>query len=247
MRSDWDDAPDYIRSNKKPSPWRTVAVLGVGSAIVWALVALFAKSIVIDVNQLKQAIRVDGKPLFSQAAIEVQAQPEPVYQPAPAAPVIRPPTQPLSKAEIEWFEEGQAHAIERAQNLYSDSNYKPRQPDNVYSPPAVREVAAAPTASERRPRTVSRERTAKWIKSWNGGTNYLAEWVAVDNYIDGTSVCANHRRGSIEYRECRKAAKQHYHEQCRSWRSRYDNDRQDHSYRMRQRYCSAASSFSPMG
>ena len=32
MKSDWDDAPDYIR-NKKPSPWRMVAILGGGSAI----------------------------------------------------------------------------------------------------------------------------------------------------------------------------------------------------------------------
>ena len=87
----------------------------------------------------------------------------------------------------------------------------------------------------------------KWIKSWNGGSNYLAEWIAFDNYIDGTSVCGNHRRGSIDYRECRKAAKQHFHEQCRTWRARFDGDRKDHSERMRIRYCGAASSFSPMG
>lgn len=77
MKSDWDDAPDYIRNNKKQSPWRTVVILGVSSAITWSLIALFAKPIVIDVNQLKQAIRVDGQPVFSQ-------QPAPNLQRAPA-------------------------------------------------------------------------------------------------------------------------------------------------------------------
>lgn len=66
MRSDWDDEPDYLRSKKKPSPWRMVAILGVGSAITWGVIAVFAKPIVINVDQLKQAIHVDGKPLFSQ-------------------------------------------------------------------------------------------------------------------------------------------------------------------------------------
>jgi len=31
--------------------------------------------------------------------------------------------------------------------------------------------------------------------------------LAVNNYIDSSRVCANHRKGSIDYRECRKAAK----------------------------------------
>lgn len=249
MKSDWDDAPDYIRNNKKPSPWRTVVILGVGSVITWGLIALFAKSIVIDVDQLKKSIRLGGQPLFSQQPTEQYSPPAHAVQEAPvpfepATQVARPP---LSQAEIEWFEENEAFAIERAKNIYNDKNYRPKQPQNTYSPPATQQIAAAPTVNERKQRQVSKERTAKWIKSWNGGTNYLAEWVAIDNYIDSTSVCANHRRGSIDYRECRKAAKQHYHEECRTWRARYDNDRKDHSDRMKQRYCSAASSFSPMG
>ena len=66
MKSNRDDAPDYLRSKKKPGPWRMLAILGVGSAITWGVIAMFAKPIVINVDQLKQAIHVDGKPLFSQ-------------------------------------------------------------------------------------------------------------------------------------------------------------------------------------
>lgn len=248
MKADRDDAPEYLRS-KRGSPWQMVAVLGLGSAITWGLIALFAKPIVIDINQIKQGIRVGGQPLFSQQPTEQYSTPAQTIQEAPApfesAPQMASP--PLSQAEIEWFEENEAFAIERAKNIYNDKNYKPKQPQNTYSSPETQQIAAGPTVSERKQRQVSRERTAKWIKSWNGGTNYLAEWVAIDNYIDSTSVCANHRRGSIDYRECRKAAKQHYHEECKTWRARYENDRKDHSDRMKTRYCSASSNFSPMG
>src|SRR3990167_5018980 len=251
MKSNWDDAPDYIRNSKKQSPWRTVVILGVGSAITWGLIALFAKPIVIDVNQLKQAIRVDGQPIFSQTAqpsapaLTYSEPAEPIRLPSiPLDLVPQQVTQQPSKAEIEWFERMEALAIKRYQNSFNDENYRPKQPQNTYSPPVIEE---APVVSERRQRNVNREITSKWIKSWNGGTDYLAEWVAVNNYIDSSSVCANHRKGSIDYRECRKAAKQHYHEECRTWRARYDNDRKDHSDRMKQRYCSVSSNFSPMG
>lgn len=247
MKTDWDDAPDYLRS-KKQSPWRTVITLGVGSAITWGLIALFAKPIVIDVNQLKQAIRVGGQPIFSEQPAQPYSEPAaPIRLPSlPLEPVQQVAQPPISKADIEWFERMEAIATQRAQNSFNDNNYRPKQPANTYTPPAT-QSATAPTVSERKQRQVSRERTTTRIKSWNGGTTYRAEWVSVDNYIDSSSVCANHRRGSIDYRECRKAAKQHYHEECRTWRARYDNDRKDHSDRMKQRYCSASSSFSPMG
>jgi hypothetical protein len=253
MKSDWDDAPHYIRNSQKQSPWRLVVIMGVGSAITWGLIALFAKPIVIDVNQLMQVIRVNGQPLFSEqpdpAPIQANNQPAaPIRLPSlalePVQQVVQPPA---SKAEIEWFERMEAIATERAQNSFNDNNYRPKHPQNTYSLPATQQIAAVPVVREQKQSSVSRDRTAKWIKSWNGGTNYLAEWVSVNNYIDSTSVCANHRRGSIDYRECRKAAKQHYHEECSEWRARYGNDRKDHSDLMKQRYCSASSSFSPMG
>jgi hypothetical protein len=91
------------------------------------------------------------------------------------------------------------------------------------------------------------ERAGEWIKSWDGGTRYYAEWTVVNNVIDGTSVCGNHRRGSIEHRECRKGAKVYFREQCRAWERRVANDGRDLSHQMKSRYCAAQSSFSPMG
>jgi hypothetical protein len=76
------------------------------------------------------------------------------------------------------------------------------------------------------------------ISGWDGSGSYIATWQVVDNDVDASSVCLNYRRGSIEYRECRKGAKQWFKNQCRS---------AGNSEMARQRYCSAASSFSPVG
>ncbi|MGM3388803.1 hypothetical protein KXR94_14255 [Stutzerimonas stutzeri] len=250
MRSDWDDAPEYLRNRKKPSSWRLLAILGIGSAVLSALAFTFGKPVVLDVNQIKQGIHVGGKPWFNQGP-ELPTQPGSQrsvasYKSPAATPT--PQQRPLSQEEIDWFEESTARALQQRQTSFNDNNYTPKQPASTYTPPAVHRIAVAtPSANETRSRTVNRERTAKWIKGWNGGIDYLAEWVSVNNYIDGTSVCANHRRGSIDYRECRKAAKQHFHEQCRAWRARFDSDRKDHGDLMKTRYCGAASSFNPMG
>ena len=255
MKSDWDDAPDHLRSKKKPGPWRIVAILGVGSAITWGVIAMFAKPIVINVDQLKQAIHVDGKPLFSQQpAPQPYSEPEPLpslseaFEPGAVQQNYQALAQPQLYASMEWAEEEKARAIASAQNVFNDNNYTPKQPASTYTPPATHRIAQAPQQTQQRQaKQVRNERTSKWIKGWDGGKNYKVEWLSVNNYIDGTSVCANHRRGSIDYRECRKAAKQHFHEQCRTWRARYDSDRKTSSDRMKTRYCSAASSFNPMG
>ncbi|ATH82103.1 hypothetical protein CO724_13425 [Ectopseudomonas mendocina] len=249
MKANKDDVPEYLRNKEKPGPWRMVAILGAGSAITWGVIALFAKPIVINVDQLKQAIHVDGKPLFSQ-----QPAPQPYSEPEepirlPSIPIdppaqrvaYEPVSQPQPYASIQWSKDDTTPKYEFS------NNYRPKQEINIYTPPATHRIAQAPQQTQQRQTHVSREHTSKWIKSWNGGTNYLAEWLSVNNYIDGTSVCANHRRGSIDYRECRKAAKQHFHEECRTWRARYDSDRKTSSDRMKTRYCSAASSFNPMG
>lgn len=247
MRSDWDDAPEYLRNRKKPSPWRFLAILGIGSALLSALAFTFGKPVVLDVNQIKQGIHVGSKPWFDQ---EPEQPMQPISQPSVAsyeAPAAAPQQRPLTQEEIDWFEEGTARALEQRQTSFNDSNYTPKQPASTYTPPVIRQAVTAPATNERHPRTARRERTSRWIKSWNGGTNYFAEWIAVNNYIDGTSVCSNHRRGSIDYRECRKAAKQHFHEQCQLWRARFDSDRKEISDRMKTRYCGAASNFNPMG
>ncbi|WP_426154058.1 hypothetical protein [Pseudomonas sp. DC3000-4b1] len=98
---------------------------------------------------------------------------------------------------------------------------------------------AARPVSDRREHVSGTE--TQLIRGWDGRGNYWATWDVVDNEVDASSVCRNHRQGSIDYRECRKAAKQWFKQQCRSMQSRRGSGDSE-----KRRYCSAAS-FSPMG
>jgi len=138
MRSDWDDAPEYLRNRKKPSPWRFLTILGIGSAVLSALALTFGKPVALDVNQIKQGIHVGGKPWFNQEP----AQPmQPVGQPsvatyeAPAAePTPAPQQRQLSQEEIEWFEKRTAEAVQSRQTSFNDNNYTPRPVANTMQP-----------------------------------------------------------------------------------------------------------------
>lgn len=88
------------------------------------------------------------------------------------------------------------------------------------------------------------ERATVW--QWDGKRTYAAEWAINNNRIDGTSVCANYRRGSIEHRECRKGAKVYFREKCREWGKRRDRDGSDASQAVQERFCSAGDGFNPL-
>jgi len=104
MRSNWDDAPDYLRNRKKPSPWRFLAILGIGSAVLSALAFTFGKPVALDVNQIKQGIHVGGKPWFNQEPeqpMQPASQPSVASYEAPAAePTPAPQQRQLSQEEI---------------------------------------------------------------------------------------------------------------------------------------------------
>ncbi len=131
MRSDWDDAPEYLRNRKKPNPWRFLTILGIGSAILSALAFTFGKPVVLDVDQIKQGIHVGGKPWFNQEpaqAMQPVGQPSVASYEAPAAePTPAPQQRQLSQEEIDWFEERTAEAVQSRQTSFNDSNYTPKR------------------------------------------------------------------------------------------------------------------------
>lgn len=105
-------------------------------------------------------------------------------------------------------------------------------------------------ADQRRAATAqARHSTVVWstVRRWDGKGSYPALWTLTDNRIEGTSVCTNLRKGSIDYRECRKGAKVHFREQCRVWRKRLAEKYSDNTKAQQQRYCSAAQVFNPLG
>ncbi len=142
MRSDWDDVPEHLRNRKKPNPWRFLAILGVGSAVLSALAVTFGKPVVLDVNQIKQGIHIGGMPWFNQEPaqpMQPASQPSVASYETPAAePTPAPQQRPLTQKEIEWFEEGTVRALQQRQTSFNDSNYTPRPVANKMQPPPAR-------------------------------------------------------------------------------------------------------------
>ncbi|WP_312483938.1 hypothetical protein [Stutzerimonas nitrititolerans] len=237
MKTEWDDAPEYLRNRKKPSPWRFLAIMGIGSAALLALAMTLGKPIALDVNQIKQGIHIGGKTWFNQ---EQERLVQPISQPSVAsyeapAPHTQPQAKgqrPLSQAEIDWFDAASDRAAERIQTSFSDDNYTPRPATNTMQPPPARYYAANSSSSTQK-RSVSREtHLSNW--SWENGHNKQRvsgrfEWTVVNGQIDYNSVCQNYQRGSLIYRDCRKGAKAAFKKMC----SRYEPA------------CAAANNFMP--
>lgn len=226
MKSDWDDAPYYLRNPKKPSEQRTLLIASLfGAALTFG--GLYMASVKFDFNEH----------LDDATATELaQQQPE---SPPPLEELVPRDTTAEERfwSSVKRDAENRSAAIK--QTDFNDDNYTPKPVTNIVMPPV--ELPATP-ATYRQTTHTHIHNTAIWIDGWGNGKRYLAKWTAIDNRIDGRSVCANHRRGSVDYRDCRKAAKQHFKNECRAMESIADSDPQ-----RRQRYCSAANSFSPMG
>jgi len=237
MRSDWEDAPEYLRGKRKDSPLRFVAILGIGSVVLLGLAAMFAEPIAQDINQIKSGTNVTGKTWFNQEPTETA---HPVSEPSlaqydapePSAAPEAKGQRPLTQTEIEWFEAASARTIERKQTSFSDENYTPRSVANTMQPPPARYYSSNSSSSTQK-RSVSREtHLSNW--SWENGHKKQRvggqfQWIVVNDKIDFNSVCQNYKRGTLIYRDCRKGAKVAFKQMC----SRY------------QPACAAANNFMP--
>lgn len=95
------------------------------------------------------------------------------------------------------------------QTVFNDSNYIPRGAINSMPPPP--QIAYNQQAPRQQIRHSNRQtHSAYW--EWDTGHNKKKvwgqfQWVESNGSIEWGSVCQNYRRGSIEYRDCRKGAK----------------------------------------
>lgn len=112
---------------------------------------------------------------------------------------------------------------------------------------SVSQRLVASTTDQRQARANEPQGTDRaQVRQWDGQGWYTAHWLFRGNRIDSGSVCANYRQGSIERRECRKGAKVYFKQQCVAWTKHWDDQRSVPVQALRERYCSAAESFSPM-
>ncbi|MGE8504673.1 MAG: hypothetical protein ACN6P1_20855 [Pseudomonas sp.] len=230
MKADWDDAPRHMQSKGKGTDIARWIFSGLAGCAITFGILYFASG------------NLNGG-LFKSKPVAAEPESYSRYEPLEEIAPPQKTSEQIFWENVEADNRRQAALNAEKQNVFNDNNYQPKQVENTYSPPTYQQAASSQVQTTR----VQRERDGYWIDKWSGGARYYAEWEVVNNYIEGTSVCANHRRGSIDYRECRKGAKQFFKEQCKGWSDRYKSDRKAWSDRMKQRYCSAASNFNPMG
>lgn len=230
MKADWDDAPRHLQSKGKGADIARWVFSGLAGCAITFGILYFASG------------NLNGG-LFKSKPVPAEPESYSRYEPLQEIAPPQKTSEQIFWENVEADNRRQAALNAEKQNVFNDNNYQPKRVENTYSPPTYQQAASSQSQTTR----VQRERDGYWIDKWSGGARYYAEWEIVNNYIEGTSVCANHRRGSIDYRECRKGAKQFFKEQCKGWSDRYRSDRKAWSDRMKQRYCSAASNFNPMG
>ena len=223
MKANRDDMPEYLRPRKKAGPWRFLALLGIGSAIFCVLSVMFGKQIVIDIDQIKNAIRFTDKPVFI-------SEPEPLQ--APLYTERQGNAHRKAAALAEMLERSSEEQPAVRQTSFNAQNYQPTGAINTM--PAPKPTLYASTAKAQRVQHKPVLQTGYW--TWTGAdrkkTRHKIQWQTINGWIEYHTVCQNERRGSLEYRDCRKAAKQYFVHRCRTEK--------------RKAFCAAENNYNPL-
>lgn len=102
----------------------------------------------------------------------------------------------------------------RRQTEFSDRNYQPSRQVNT-SAPISPSASRTPPARERRV-IQSRSEKVTWTSARGTEQEYRVYYEYDGTHVTFASVCSNYRKGSIDYRNCRKAARQWFGTRCNS-------------------------------
>ena len=104
------------------------------------------------------------------------------------------------------------------QTSFNDDNYVPRPLVNVMESRHVRQYAQSQPRRIEQPRQRGLNGTGTATFFWEDARGRRSRWQTAYSYrnslIDTASFCSNYRRGSIDYRTCRKGAKAWLGERC---------------------------------
>ncbi|UJJ32318.1 hypothetical protein [Halopseudomonas maritima] len=107
-------------------------------------------------------------------------------------------------------------AAEQRQTEFNDQNYVARQPDNILESRHISSRAGQAGTERRADGGPSGSATATF--DWRDARRQRSRWKTRYEYhngvIDTGSFCRNYRRGSIDYRTCRKGARAWLAERC---------------------------------
>ncbi len=211
--------PEYMRQKRARSHWRMLVIIGIGSALTWVLIALYAKPIVIDVTKLRQAFRFDGKSVFNSETQPFMQAPAPLPDSKVSQPIYyQEPTQ----ASISWDQKSTNVDLNKGQRqtVFNDQNYTPKKTINTIQPPPKQFFASAePPPPREQTRRITHEGSWVWESAdHKKASSGLFHWTEINGRVDLSSVCkGDYKYGSIEYRDCRKGAKVYLARLCKSY------------------------------
>lgn len=220
MKAERDDAPKHVK-HKRKSPIRRAGIAAAG------LIAgiLFMADRNGWVNYAKHMV---NPPSPSD------------YQTAATSPRIeKPPAtlQPASPKAEEVPQKSTETVPAIKQTSFNDSNYRPSTTINTMPPPAPKYAQArSQPRSSRQPQGLNGSHTVRL--TWGNGSWWQGTYRWSNSIINYDDLCRSSnypRKGSIEYRTCRREAKTYLRDECRAGRSK--------SLELRRVYCHAENAF----
>jgi hypothetical protein len=180
MKADRDDAPDYLQ-RRREGLWRLINIMAIESSITWTGMALFAKPIVFNVVQLKNAIKFGDQPAPA-------AKSKPNYPPPEAQPSNSMPTATNVQSRVQYMNRENSasrRSPQMRQTSFNNHNYALRADVNTMQAPS-RKFYASNTHNQQR-QSERKDRTNQW--SWENGykkqrTSGQFEWVEINDSID---------------------------------------------------------------
>lgn len=206
MRADQEDRP-------RRSGGAGASIGRVASRLLWIGVVL----LLVHVGRPDWLPAVRDQLVAALSPVPVTPTPEE----APATPAIA-ETPPLADSQTTAGQQiapvVRVEASGGRQTSFSDDNYAPRQLVNVMESRHVRQYAQSQPRRIEQPRQRGLNGTGTATFFWEDARGQRSRWQTAYSYrnslIDTASFCSNYRRGSIDYRTCRKGAKAWLGERC---------------------------------
>lgn len=218
MKMDWDDAPEHIKNKKKPSSGVTAVTV---IALVGGILFMANRNGWVDYAKDLAAPPIHSPEHFTQPPKTESPQ---IAEIVEHYPTREPPAEATSGIR---------------QTSFDDTNYRPKTIVNTIPPPPAQYVQARRENNVRaRGLTGSNRTTLRWEDNrqnrfrWEGPYSWSNGILRYDDLCRSNSFP---RKGSIEYRGCRRAAKDYLKTECRAGRSK--------DQEMRRVYCHAENAF----
>lgn len=219
MKANFKDRPYAVTPKRETDQWFIFASLV--TCIAGGLLYLNKDKLAItfdsSVSKVVHFLKKPGQEKSTQENEDTAQNSHPKRQAQPAA--IRP--EDVTSPMLEQWEREDRGKQQKRQTVFNDDNYIPRGADNIISAVSPKRTT---TYSQQKPQKRSFSNTHwqywRWESYGSGFTTKTKSgrfsYVETERGIDTNSVCANYKRGSFDYRDCRKAAKQWFKSQCSS-------------------------------